>query len=831
MDNMEGKSCQNTLKCLYTNADSLTNKMDEFVARITTDEPDIIGITETVPKSCLEGSVMSSGFALPGYTLYSTLNGRGSALYIREGIKSVPLDVDIREGVVAVWCSIPLVHGDRLLVGLVYRSPSSGDNDNRKLFKTLTDALSRSYSHLLLMGDFNYPNINWDSMSSDAADTDSSHEFLEICKDGFLYQHVDKPTHYRGEQRPSILDLVLTNERDMIQDLEMSEPLGRSHHVVLRWTYTVYVRRQQSRVLKYNYDRADYDSIRSHLAAVDWTGDLDGGDVDGKWGVIVSHIMEAVQRYVPRKTFTGGSSRRKPEWLSDSVQNDIRDKKDAFDKFKKTRNSEDYKNYTKRRNKVKKEIRNSIKSIEKEIAKNSKHNPKLFYKYLNKKLKTTATLTNIKNKDGTVPETEKETADVLNDYFSSVFTRENLTNIPAVSKEYSQEQLSVLEFSVDDVRKQLKQLKQTKSPGPDQIHPRLLKECADQIALPLWILFRESIEAGVVPDGWKKANVTPVHKKGNTSSVENYRPISLTPVVSKVLEKLVRAALLDHLKTNGILSGNQHGFVPGRSCITQLLQVMDKWTEMIENGNPVDVIYLDFAKAFDSVPHRRMMVRLESVGVAGELLSWIEPFLVGRQQRVSVNGVMSDWAPVLSGIPQGSVLGPVLFVIFINDMPSSVKSLLYMYADDTKIFRPIRSTEDMEILQDDLNRLVEWSRKWQLKFNITKCKVMHMWSNKGTEYVMTGETGDLKLEVTSLEKDLGLWVDDKLNFREHINKVTTTRNDPESDYIQMCLHRKAALHGSCETSSGVRQCNMASSLQIPDQTVGGRTEESNEACS
>ena len=200
MDNLERESSQGSLRCLYTNADSLTNKMDELTARITMDKPDVIGITETVPKSCPGEPVLSTSFVIPGYTMYSTEKGRGAALYIREGIRSVPVSVEGQEGVVAVWCSVPLTRGDQLMVGLVYRSPSSNDSDNKMLFKTLSDVLKRRYSHLLLMGDYNYPTIGWDTMTSYAGDEDSSHEFLEICKDCFLYQHVDKPTHFRGDQ-------------------------------------------------------------------------------------------------------------------------------------------------------------------------------------------------------------------------------------------------------------------------------------------------------------------------------------------------------------------------------------------------------------------------------------------------------------------------------------------------------------------------------------------------------------------------------------------------------------------------------------------------------
>ena len=253
-------------------------------------------------------------------------------------------------------------------------------------------------------------------------------------------------------------------------------------------------------------------------------------------------------------------------------------------------------------------------------------------------------------------------------------------------------------------------------------------------------------------------------QKGKRSEPGNYRPVSLTSVISKIMESIVRDAIVDHLVKNNVLSDAQHGFVPERDCITQLLLCLEDWTSMIEEGSVFDVVYTDFAKAFDSVAHERLLMKLEAIGIQGDILSWIRSFLTGRTQCVRVEGEISGWRKVLSGIPQGSVLGPLLFVIFINDMPKVVKeSICKLFADDCKLYGAIDNEEDRK-LQADLANLEQWSKDWQLPFNATKCKVMHFGRrNPQNSFTMNGHT----LESTTQEKDLGVIIDDTLKFHVH----------------------------------------------------------------
>jgi hypothetical protein len=242
-----------------------------------------------------------------------------------------------------------------------------------------------------------------------------------------------------------------------------------------------------------------------------------------------------------------------------------------------------------------------------------------------------------------------------------------------------------------------------------------------------------------------------------------------------MMEGIVRDAVI--IQMESFIAPQQHGFLSGRSCTTQLLDTLEHWTKMLDEGLAIDVVYLDFAKAFDSVPHRRLLAKLDSYGIRGKVLRWIAHFLIGRKQRVMINGTASEWGEVLSGVPQGSVLGPVLFICFINDMPEEVQSLIRIFADDTKIFAKVMTDDDQRKLQEDINALKSWSDRWQMKFNAGKCSVMHLgYHNSNREYQMGDEASKTTLKETKCEKDLGVHVDPSLQFSQHCAKAASRAN-------------------------------------------------------
>ena len=381
------------------------------------------------------------------------------------------------------------------------------------------------------------------------------------------------------------------------------------------------------------------------------------------------------------------------------------------------------------------------------------------------------------NENGTLTVVDKERANILNNYFASVFTKEKDENLPHFEERYITHPLDELEITSETVEKSLSSMKAGKSQGPDMIHPRILKETSSQIIEPLTKLFRQSLDEAKLPEDWKKANVTALFKSGERKLPENYRPISLTSVVCKLMERIIRNKIVDHMESNNLFAKQQHGFRAGRSCTTQLLEFMEEVTEAIDRGEEVDVIYLDFAKAFDKVPHKRLLSKLKGYGIKGKIYDWIKDFLSNRKQRVVINGKFSHWIRVTSGIPQGSVLGPILFLIFINDLPDVLNCCMKLFADDAKLYMPIINCHDEEILQQNLDNSDKWAEIWDMDFNTKKCKHMRLGAKTPLQqYTMKSGVERVNLEQVTSEKDLGVTVDNKLLFREHISKKSAIAN-------------------------------------------------------
>lgn len=318
-------------------------------------------------------------------------------------------------------------------------------------------------------------------------------------------------------------------------------------------------------------------------------------------------------------------------------------------------------------------------------------------------------------------------------------------------------------FSTELVRRKLQQLSMDKAPGPDGLHPMLLSDCAAAVAEPLAFIFERSFETGLVPSDWRVADVVPIYKKGAKSDPTNYRPVSLTSVPCKVMESLIKDSVKEFLELKGTISGYQHEFMAGRSCLTNLLESLESWTQALDNGYGIDVLYLDYRKAFDSVPHKRLLEKLKVYEVHGKLLRWIQSFLEARLMRVGIRGSFSDWIKVLSGVPQGSVLRPLLFLLFVNDLPDWITNSMRMFADDVKIWNVISSDIDSKSLQEELNSLTRWSSKWLLQLNPSKCKVMHIGHSLGTIYHMNDDSGNSTIvQQIAEEKDLGVHLTEDL---------------------------------------------------------------------
>ena len=676
----------------------------------------------------------------------------------------------------SAWAEVKLNSHDTLLVGVIYRSPGSLDINNALLNQTITDAVSLRHSHLLLLGDFNFPGINWDSWSTPTSSTVSAeYYFLENIRNNYLFQHVTLPTRGRVGNLANTLDLVFTNEQGMIDEIIYESPLGKSDHSVLLINYRCYAEINNCKQVRHFYDRGDYTSLVASVDRCDWDEVLGTGNVNTQWTRLKRYLKKVENEFIPHKLVGHATERKGKIPLDKSSIRKIKKKHTLWKRFMETNDGKRYTEYCRARNQVRALTRKLQKQFEVNLAHDAKTNPKAVWKYMNSKTKTREGVSDL-NIDPTDDKSrltisDKEKADVLGGFFSSVFTIESNDNIPHIDPYELQSQMIPLPISEEIIKAKLEKLNIYKSMGPDGIHPRLLKELAIPLSKPLARIFNKSLIECQLPDDWKQATVSAIYKKGSRNKAGNYRPVSLTCILCKVMEGCIRDQLVDHITANNLFSNSQFGFIKGRSTGLQLLNVMDLWTKALDNSLSIDTIYLDFMKAFDTVPHRRLVHKLAAFGIINPILGWVNEFLTGRVQQVCVSGTKSEWAKVSSGIPQGSVLGPVLFVLYINDLPSNIKSNIFMFADDTKLFRTIETPIDQHTLQDDLNQLTQWSRKWLLKFHPNKCKVMHIGKAKTDEYRYTLNVNNVnhELEYITEEKDIGVIIDCKLEFDKHVN--------------------------------------------------------------
>ena len=444
-------------------------------------------------------------------------------------------------------------------------------------------------------------------------------------------------------------------------------------------------------------------------------------------------------------------------------------------RYMQTKDGKIYEEYCRCRNQLRRMTRQAAKTKERDVAKRAKTNSKLFWGFISSKTKLRPAIPDLYNSNKCLPHemarNDSEKADILGKFFSSVYTKEPDWSWDFTAEERPSIHTEIeIEFSREAILKQIGSMSDNKSPGPDRIHPRVLKEVANIIVEPLIRIFKISLKIGKIPSAWKTALVTAIYKqKGSKHEPGNYRAISLTSIVCRIMESVIRDSLLVYLKVNKLLSCRQFGFLAGRSTILQLLIILDKWTEILDKGGYVDVIYCDFQKAFDTVPHKRLIDILKLNGLKNPILSWITDFLGSRKQRVAVNGSLSKEFDVRSGVPQGSVLGPLLFIMYINNLVAKATTDdVYLYADDLKLFAEISTDEDVEKLQHNVDNV----------YDPDKCVSMRLQPSKGRKLPINDYYNMDNVRINSVysQKDLGIIFDNNLTFEEHIRSKVCKAN-------------------------------------------------------
>ena len=772
------------LKLIYTNLDGISNKRAELSNLIYTQKPDIICLSETKTSS---EDANDHFYDTDNFVIFRkdrsnqtvTSRGGGVTILVKKSLKASELDVTILNNhkfEESIWCEIKC-GGKPIVIGTVYRKPSSNNENNDLLLDlfSVCDTFSKK-SQIFICGDFNYGAIDWENnvVDSDGQHVPEARIFLDMYNDHHFHQHVDSWTHNRGAENPSRLDLIFTKNELDIENLNYLSPLGNSHHSVLNFELIVEgnVVDVVDESLRYSHHKGDYVKASSLFNSTNWDFLLAGDDPEQMYINFLDLCITIIQACVP--TYSQKNSIKRPRWMTTDVWKQLSAKERAWKRLKSRKTGIRNEKYRLERNKATELVRKAKRDYEKGLLLDIKKNKKKFWAYIRSKTKVKENILRVTNKNGALTENDTDTADVVNETFTSVFTKEDPNGaIPTLDCNYTGTHLIYLLITEEMVMKIINKLDVNKSAGPDGITNRLLKSCKDALIKPLTIIFRKSMETGIVPSAWKEANVSPLFKKGIKTNPLNYRPVSLTSVVGKVFETLIRDVLVKHASENAIINIQQHGFMKKKSTLTNLLEYLEALTKANDQHIPVDVNYLDCRKAFDTVPHLRLIEKLRTLGVRGNILNWVTNFLLNRRQCVSIRGSTSRWLPVDSGVPQGSVLGPILFLFYINDLIDGLECPILLFADDAKIFKEIKSQDDIDMLTRDMEKIQNWSNKWLLTFNEEKCTTMHIGKqNLKTDYTLNNKI----LKKTVLEKDLGVFVSCDLKPSQHVAKVAARAN-------------------------------------------------------
>ena len=368
-------------------------------------------------------------------------------------------------------------------------------------------------------------------------------------------------------------------------------------------------------------------------------------------------------------------------------------------------------------------------------------------------------------------ETDSEKASALSSQYKTVFTVDNGI-MPPCQQYMPLDSLTDIEITERDIVRAIKNMNADSSPGFDKIYPKLVKNIAPYIIKPLHKIFTRSMHESTIPEDWLTSIIIPIFKKnGKPSLCSSYRPINLTSCVSKILERVIYQKMLAYLKSNNLISKAQHGFLAKKSTITNLLTCTYEWAKLLNNKQPFDIVYIDYEKAFDKVPHPKLFYKLTKLGFGGQILAWLKMFITRRKQCVRVRNSYSNYEGVDSGVAQGTLLGPLMFLLYLSDVTSAINEescSIILYADDSKIYGNCKMEEDCHELNQNLLSLQDWCAKWQLSINSDKCEILRVGrGNINFEYEINGNI----IPSSDNCKDLGVHVGKDLYYRDHYNIV------------------------------------------------------------
>ncbi|KAI8485690.1 hypothetical protein Bbelb_365240 [Branchiostoma belcheri] len=663
--------------------------------------------------------------------------------------------------------------------------------------------------NVIILGDFNTPGIKWDTTVADnsQAYTGQAEKLLNLMDNHGLFQTVQEPT-----RNGNLLDLVLVNNPNIIEKTTVVPGISDHDMVLVDVNLALKQNRKPKRKV-YIRTKADEPAIKKDLKdyATNFHKRTQDMSVTQKWSDFKDKMKDTMNKHIPSKIT---SSRYNLPWFNRNLRRHCRKKQRLYNKAKKTGQEEDWNKYKRVKKGVQKSIRQAhSKYVADILGEAIVDKPKTFWSYIKGLRKDLVGVAPLKVGNTIISDSGKK-AEVLSSQFKSVFTEEDTTDMPSLGQPCTPPMEHIV-VSTDGVEKMLQGLNPSKASGPDQIPPWFLKLTASEIAPVLTNIFQHSLNTAEIPKDWRDANICAIFKKGDRAVPSNYRPVSLTCISCKLLEHIIHSQIMKHLESYSILTDYQHGFRAKRSTETQLILTVHDIAGALNSKRQVDLAILDFTKAFDKVPHGRLISKLEYYGIQGPTLNWLKAFLTNREQTVVVEGKASAPVKVASGVPQGTVLGPLLFLLYINDLPDQLDSNVRLFADDCLLYVELSTQTDSQLLQKDLNTLEEWQSKWLMQFNPEKCYIMHI-TNKRTPHATSYQFCGQALATTKIHPYLGVTLTSGLNRLEPKNRKDrrhpvanlAARPSATSDNVNKHPHKRPLLTLGGQTLSVVKQARL-----------------------
>lgn len=771
------------LHIAHVNVNSLANKVDEVLNVVQRNNLHVLAITETH----LDQTITNGQIELRGYNIIRkdrNRRGGGVAIYIQEHLLFKVRDDLCVNGLEILWIQIHLPFQQPTLIGCIYRPPKSDALYLDKICESIDLALD-DRKELFMLGDYN---IGWKSKHSDGNKT----KFTQYIESRNLYQMVQDVTRSSrnkfGHKTESIIDLIFSNDPNKCSNAKSALVSWTDHNIVYITKYTKVPKRPPRVIVKRSFKKFVLEDYQGDLAAVPWDLVYLEDDLDCAVDCFTKLFTNVIELHAPIRKCT---IKAKPSpWIDQQLREAISQRDEAKIIASRSGLDSDIMIYRKYRNFVVKLNRQKKTLYYNTAFEECRNNSKQIWHTVNGLLGRSNSVSPVSVEvDGKISTKPMDIANHFADYFESKINDLRSHMISNVSNELLVGKIDnkimkgkncsfvLPDTSVDEIEKILSSLPDDKSPGYDLIDNKLLKYAAPYIMRPVKYLFNLSLQQGVFPTEWKHAKICPIPKDAKISfTASNSRPISLFSSLSKILERVVSHHIWKYMESNNLLTRAQHAYRKNHSTETALIDMTDEWLSALDQGKLVSLLLLDFTAAFDLIDHTILLKKLTHYGFSENAINWMSSYLNGRKESIYVNGSFSSPRTLTCGIPQGSCLGPLLFIIYTNDFPLVLaNSNAHMFADDTTITAAADSqTRLYEYLSNDFKSVIKWVENNKLVLNVIKTKYMIICTTRKRRKLKPWHLtyGSVHIEEATEVKLLGVRKQNNLSWAAHITDLS-----------------------------------------------------------